>query len=753
MLRYAKTIKLVISINVILFMLTGLAYACGPWFDEAYLIRGSEEQFLSIPEGHFLYELERIVGYKKEKPKNTDKSGNTADKDVLDLEKALNRTKLSLNQKKKALATYAEARSELLEYLKTYSVEKSWIWYGGSFRHHEREASRKPFSFSPSFKFAEEMPKEFTLYMNGAVAYHNNNFKLAIKSWEKILTLPKNKRQYKTIWAAFMIGKAYLSMRKTDEAIKYFTKAQEFANEGYEDSLNLAYESYGWQALAEYENKDYAASIKHYLKQLDVNSLNWVCRKAFALDDSVFEKVVRDEISRKVLIGWVVSKSPWTYWHRTIDDDPNKNIYNKLLKVVEKIERGNNIDSADRIAWVFYNNGDFENTKKWINLANKDSALAQWIESKLLLREGKIEEALAKIKGVIPLFEKNQEWNMFAKTDKNDIERTLNTEIGVLQLRRQEYLRTLETLINGGAYWEDIAYVAEKVLTTKELEDYLYKGYSKGLSDKLEWVYPSNLEEPTIDNAIKYLIARRFARENNWQKALEYMPTSFKRDWDKKTRSKEGYMMHEQKYETFSPREKLEELQMLLVKAKDEKASNRQRAKSYYEAGVLMRKYGMEIVGTELDPDWFVFNGQFAYDATTEQRFGIMPEERKEHYKGWYDERIEEARQIRKDIQKKRNFFVGSQDEEKRVIGSLPDPARRFHYRFKAADLMWESAKLLPNNDQLKAKALCIGGSYIKVRDPKLADKFYKELVITCGKTELGQKADKLKWFPKIEEI
>ena len=84
MSRYV--IKIVIPITAFFFMVTGLAFACGPWFDDAYLVRGSEDQFLSIPEGHFLYELERIVGYKKPEQKEIDEIDHTADRDIMDLE-------------------------------------------------------------------------------------------------------------------------------------------------------------------------------------------------------------------------------------------------------------------------------------------------------------------------------------------------------------------------------------------------------------------------------------------------------------------------------------------------------------------------------------------------------------------------------------------------------------------------------------------------------------------------------------------
>ena len=49
------------------------------------------------------------------------------------------------------------------------------------------------------------------------------------------------------------------------------------------------------------------------------------------------------------------------------------------------------------------------------------------------------------------------------------------------------------------------------------------------------------------------------------------------------------------------------------------------------------------------------------------------------------------------------------------------------------------------------ARMLCIAGSWLKVKDPNEADRFYKALVLRCRKTKLGQEANKLRWFPKIE--
>src|SRR5205823_3426596 len=76
----------------------------------------------------------------------------------------------------------------------------------------------------------------------------------------------------------------------------------------------------------------------------------------------------------------------------------------------------------------------------------------------------------------------------------------------------------------------------------------------------------------------------------------------------------------------------------------------------------------------------------------------------------------------------------------------------RFHYRYQAAFLALDAAKLLPDNSDETARILCIAGSWLKNRDPQTADLFYKALVRRCRKTVLGAEADRKRWFPQIDE-
>ena len=58
----------------------------------------------------------------------------------------------------------------------------------------------------------------------------------------------------------------------------------------------------------------------------------------------------------------------------------------------------------------------------------------------------------------------------------------------------------------------------------------------------------------------------------------------------------------------------------------------------------------------------------------------------------------------------------------------------------------------MPDNSDDTARVLCTAGTWLKDRDPQAADKFYKALVRRCRKTALGDQADKMRWFPVLDE-
>jgi hypothetical protein len=126
----------------------------------------------------------------------------------------------------------------------------------------------------------------------------------------------------------------------------------------------------------------------------------------------------------------------------------------------------------------------------------------------------------------------------------------------------------------------------------------------------------------------------------------------------------------------------------------------------------------MELTGYELEPDATIFAGSYQYglaDVRTNDESKVAPI---------------------------------SDEEKTRAEKSAAQPNKRFHYRYKAAELAWQAAQMMPDESDQTAQVLCQAGSWLKNRDPKAADPFYKALVRRCGHTDLGRRADILRWFP-----
>src|SRR5207249_3331623 len=98
------------------------------------------------------------------------------------------------------------------------------------------------------------------------------------------------------------------------------------------------------------------------------------------------------------------------------------------------------------------------------------------------------------------------------------------------------------------------------------------------------------------------------------------------------------------------------------------------------------RRKGLELVGTELEPDWQIHAGDFEGAVTVANRMSLQVS----------------------------NVLATTTEEIERASRHTADPETRFHYRYRAAALAWEAAKLMPNNSDETARVLCVGGSWIK---------------------------------------
>ena len=221
--------------------------------------------------------------------------------------------------------------------------------------------------------------------------------------------------------------------------------------------------------------------------------------------------------------------------------------------------------------------------------------------------------------------------------------------------------------------WPSAAVVADNLMSLEQLTKYVdnivpaydylndidtvYRiRYFAFINEKSEYI-----EKIAIRNRLRYLLARRLIRNNKLIQALAYIPVEL--------------------------RQFLKNLIYYSNRIDNTKLSNNERALSAYNAARIIRWHGMELLGTELWPDYQCLGGAFNY-------FSISPD--------WAKKRgLNEIANIAKN--------------------HAPKPNRRFHYRFKACNVMRKCLKLA-EDDNLKLLANLAIGYWLYRKYPKEAD-------------------------------
>jgi hypothetical protein len=252
----------------------------------------------------------------------------------------------------------------------------------------------------------------------------------------------------------------------------------------------------------------------------------------------------------------------------------------------------------------------------------------------------------------------------------------------------------------------DAAYVAERVLTIDELRAYVDKTWSAELAAQ-------NPEDPGYDHErgnfwdlvyagiapppdgraaydIRYLLGRRLAREGRLAEARPYVPKDQQPHLDDLARS--------------------------LAAGRDAGRPAAERSRALFRAACLTRYQGMELLGTEVDPDWH---------GLDEGGFEPPP-----FIKGRSDPRTH-------------RHLLPTADERRRVKRSQAVPVKRFHYRYQGMDLAREAAKLLPPGEE-RARLLATAGNWVEGKDPRGARPLYDAIQSCCADTEIARRSRKV---------
>ncbi len=706
----------------------GNGIACGPSFPNNLLGSG-DHAVLQAPVADFERELVRmnlVTAKANAVPLGVGQRfyEQATEIEMNDLAAALKRQKISSEQATVIMQSHLAERMKLNAFI---TAKNAWIspTPGLDVDANQEMVHTYPPPAFPAIAVTPGLPREFALYFQGAIAWQKEDGWGATEAWGNLLELPPVERHYKSTWATFMLGKNFESQTNDwadSEATNHFEQVCALAKSGYADSLGLAVASFGSEAKINLRHKNYERAIELYLLQFAggddsaMLSLRFTAAQAVAdtnAPSAQLIKLAQNPRTRRVITAYCISRNPYIDPREAETDAGAKQFFDRTTAWLEAVEAANvkDVESASQLALAAYQTGQMEVAQRWVNRA-KGEPVAQWIQAKLLMRSGKINEAsklLAKLSRKFPMDLPDTNTpasfadNLFVNINEYDPEiipigRQALGELGALHLARREYTEALDALLRSG-YWDDSAYVAERVLTLDELKTYVDHNWP---STSVKKGIPNNSYERCNDNVtdvgreIRYLLARRLARETMGDQALKYYPTNYTQDYEIFTRALRG--------------------------GRNESFPRAMRAQHLFTAATMMRTNGMELFGTELAPDWAIYGGDFG---------------------------ITDLARVNNSLTAKIN--IADTNELERVSAHQTEPNKRFHYRYGAADLAWEAAKLMPDNSDETARVLCDGGTWLKNSDPKAADKFYKALVRRCRKTTIGDQADRIRWFPTVE--
>jgi len=564
----------------------------------------------------------------------------------------------------------------------------------------------------------EGLPTEFAEYFRGWIAFKEGRTNDAIKAFEAVLALPEKERRHKSVWAAYMLGRAQQDA-EPDKAVASFQLTRALAKQGFGDPVGLAAESVGWEARAHVVQKRFVRALELYRQQFAAGDRGALVSLKRAAGTALYEggqpltDVAAHPIARRIMTAMMTSQGERLDSEEIGSESPEW-VWMDLMEQVGKKDAV----LAEQLALRSYQIGSMTRAKRWSDRAGK-APVSEWIRAKILLHSGKLDEGGRLLASLAAQFPREHRCTDDPSPTRmaECLERgwtsgdlRIEAELAVVRLCQGRCVEALDLFMRSGSTL-DAAYVAERVLGLDELKAYVDRAWP------LEFVSAEDLSEPGEDapcrehdrraahrrteerrTMIRSLLARRFVRSSRGAEARPYFS---------------GEMV-----------EPYERMLAGLKKGEDENLPKDERAKGWWEAAQIMRTNGLELVATEVEPDWA------AYAGSSEDRPLL-------------------SNRVASDELK---IFAASQDEIRRAGANGADPDVRYHYRYQAAFIAMDAAKLLPNNDELTAKILYTAGCWLKDREPKVADIFYKALVRRCGKTELGRAADLKRWFPPLDE-
>ena len=582
-------------------------------------------------------------------------------------------------------------------------------WFGD--KYDRVAAARAAGDAAAAYAAAQGLPEEARRYLAGAAAWAKHDGDEAQRRFKSVLDLAAAERTHYGLWAQYMLARiAGDDSANAAAAAPLYGALRDEVAKGAADPLGLAVASLGEEARLHLDDNEDAAAIALYAQQTALgsrsgrDSLLQIARKAIK-EPPALDRLVRDDLGQRLITAYLFTRSS-ELADTEIDGESSPADVAKskadgearMQKFLDAVTRAgiDKVAGADRVAALAYRSGKYDLAAQ---LAQRDtSGLAWWVRAKLALRAGKADEAAQAYAQAAKAFPAGEEWgeNWDAGEFGGETIRPqcrVEGERGTLALSRGEYLAAMEHLYNAASfYWNDAAYVAERVLSVDELKSFVDAHVPKAAAAKPGTAadeggngYGNPAQTAT---ALRTLLARRLLRAERYDEALGY----------------------------FDAAELKEKAQAYVDARRAATQGGRiDQAKARYAAAHSARFDGIDLIGYELDPEDQIYGGNydlgggwtnadFTAAAAAADKPGAAPLKRKDII-----------------VPGK----LAGPDEAARVAASRAQPLERFHYRYNAVDLASKSADLLPPRTQAFAAVLCHATAWLIDRDPPVAEKLY----------------------------
>lgn len=528
------------------------------------------------------------------------------------------------------------------------------------------QAMRFQQSTASALAAGKGLPESVRLYTAGAVAFAHDDLASAAVSFQAVLDRPFPESAARAVWAAYMLGRLAAEQGDPAGAATFLAQTRALAGQGAPDPLRLATASLGDEARLRLDAGEVPQAVALYAEQAAAGSdegeqsLRMVAEDLMAHPERLAD-AVRDPLTQRLLVIYALALAG-DYLHAVhtggtsddyegffprgdLDTTPLRTLFDAVWR------SGVTVAETDRLAALAYQLGDYEAAKSLA--AASGTALALWLQAKLELQAGHDGAGGRLLAQALHISAQSDDAGSLEPSSAG----LLRGEAATWTLGRGDFVQAMTVLWpTAQTYWGDAAYLAERVLTTDELKAFVNANAAEPelQSTELGTIVPVN--------QVRSLLARRLMRDGRYDEASAYFDRLAKQAPDTKADAVAFARGLRRSHEAFW-------------------ASN--RAQAGWDAALLLRRQGMELMGTETLPD---SKGFMDGDLDGELSGGYGPPPGGPVSQRW-------------------GTFV--QDEVVRYQASRAEPDLRFHYRYLAADQAVQAAAELPPRSQAYAAILC----------------------------------------------